>query len=579
MATKVFAYRSIKLFVLISIFLIIFSSCDIVDAITDVFNGGSDLNSVQVEVNEVIDAQEKVGLIIDDLFTSGMDTDAVKDSLASYFTKEDSVERVWINRQGVAVEYKSGIRGGIFFSPFTDLSAGKVVAKTQSNREHKETLDKDIVSLISPKKMILLASGDSEFDEWFTIESDSRNALKRIGFKNFEVKKNNGAELKFYKNLSEYGVVHFSGHGWPWPAFHDDPRGDFKDIYLLTGEKVDKITDKDDEGYIKEETKDQLLIGLYCIIEDKKLVYSQNRIWVSPQYIIDNNTFNADSTVVYGSFCYSFLGGWPLLVNDANAEVYVGYSNSVFPNKDADWAKGYYYDLTATHNDEPMTVEFWYKALVEGKTHYYIDGNDRVEVKYHGNKDFEFWKEDEPEVLEFTRFDLSYNLEVKWATFCAVGAVDWDYSWTTQTSAWYPNPLELIKSGNTYSGSCEYRFSPNPLARSYSVSITFTLRDQDNTITQNGQTNIASSVECIMRTVPGDTPWYISEWKLSMTDVEYFVNNNGDISLSIRGEETCDHISLEYKEGCSPDVGGGFQYLAPPRCSDETARLSISLSN
>lgn len=42
MVTKIFAYRSVRLFVLFSIFLLILSSCDIVDAITDIFNGEDD---------------------------------------------------------------------------------------------------------------------------------------------------------------------------------------------------------------------------------------------------------------------------------------------------------------------------------------------------------------------------------------------------------------------------------------------------------------------------------------------------------------------------------------------------------
>ena len=42
MTTKTLIYGSMKLFILISTFLIILSSCDIIDAITDIFNGEDD---------------------------------------------------------------------------------------------------------------------------------------------------------------------------------------------------------------------------------------------------------------------------------------------------------------------------------------------------------------------------------------------------------------------------------------------------------------------------------------------------------------------------------------------------------
>ncbi|MBU1698866.1 MAG: hypothetical protein KJ970_13695 [Candidatus Eisenbacteria bacterium] len=190
-------------------------------------------------------------------------------------------------------------------------------------------------------------------------------------------------------------------------------------------------------------------------------------------------------------------------------------------------------------------------------------------------------KEESLEILEYAQVGFAYKLEMGLEHICGNSQpTSPNYHWENHTVTDYPNPIKLVKNGNTYSGSWEYMDDPtNPLLRTHSGSITFTLRDNENIITQNGQTNIASSVELIIKSVPGDQLWYISQWTLTMTDVEYFVSNQGNRQFNISGQETCNHISLEWRSGCNPDGGGGFEYTAPPRCSNDDARVSIGLSN
>lgn len=569
MTTKTRAHLFIKLFVLISTFLIVLSSCDIIDLITDEFKGNDDeLDTPQMEINDVIDIQNNAGSIIDNLFSTGLDTVAVKDSLASFFRNDDSVENVWVNPEGVAVEYKNGLRGGIFFSPFTNSNAGKLNTKESKTKEKQIKLDKDVVPLISPKKTILLDSSYEEFQGQHTVFGDSNADLEKIKLDGLIQKKDNDAKLSEYKNLSRYGIVHFLGHGWAWPVEPD--KTGFSEVYLLTGEEV---TDSDivNNKYTGDEAKKVLLVGLYCYSKDN-IEYKQNRVWISPQFISDNNTFNNDSTAVYGGFCYSYEGGWPNeIVNSAKAEVYVGYTWSVAVEEDAKWARVYYDDLCGTQMDNPMSVYDWYHALemINDQDSYISYTNKKgheVAVNYYGNKDFQFWKEDEPEILEFNKVCISYNLETDWSHTT-------DYVWQEWGFCFSPIQLNLSKSGNTYSGSYTGHSSWNP-GSAYSGSITFTLKDDENTITSNGQTNTANSVEFTFKNADDSSvQWY--ELTITMTDVEYSVNNDGDIGLFITGSETCNHISFQSN---NVDTFGTNTYTEDFKCRDNS-KLTIGFSN
>lgn len=186
---------------------------------------------------------------------------------------------------------------------------------------------------------------------------------------------------------------------------------------------------------------------------------------------------------------------------------------------------------------------------------------------YQGNNTVELIiKLEKPEILEFNKVCFNWALETDWSNRT-------DDIWQTWGFCFSPISLKLTKSGNTYSGTYAGHSSWNP-GSAYSGSITFTLRDDKNTVTANGQTNIANSVEFTFKnTRDGTQMWY--EYKITMTDVEYNVDIDGNIGFQINGLETCDHISFEHDD---VDSFGTHTYIENFKCTDDS-RLTIGFKN
>lgn len=172
------------------------------------------------------------------------------------------------------------------------------------------------------------------------------------------------------------------------------------------------------------------------------------------------------------------------------------------------------------------------------------------------------------EVLKFTKVCFDWALETNWSHHPSD-----HYSWQEWGFCYSPIILELTKSGNTYSGSFEGHSWWNP-GSAYSGSISFTLRDDENTETLNGQTNIASSVEFTFKNTRDESVmWY--DYVITMTDVEYSVKSNGDFGFYVIGVETCDHITFETND---VDSFGTHNYVVDYNCQ-AGSRMSIGFNN
>ncbi|MCP5061394.1 MAG: hypothetical protein GY936_02900 [Ignavibacteriae bacterium] len=182
--------------------------------------------------------------------------------------------------------------------------------------------------------------------------------------------------------------------------------------------------------------------------------------------------------------------------------------------------------------------------------------NITVKMKVKGNQ----------EVLTFTKVCFDWALENRWSNRT-------DYLWQEWGFCFSPIVLELAKSGNTYSGSFEGHSWWNP-GSAYSGSITFTLRDNENTVTLNGQTNLATSVEFTFKNTRDESVmWY--DYIITMTDVEYSVKSNGDLGFYVSGIETCDHITFATND---VDSFGTHNYVVDYNCQ-AGSRMSIGFNN
>ena len=112
-------YSYFRKFLFIFSVLFLLSGCDIVDTI---FGSGDDNTDLSIQQEQalttVLTLQEDASDIMENLFPSWLDTLSVIDSLANFFLSDTSIQNVWPDSEGVAVDYNSGISGGIFIRRF-----------------------------------------------------------------------------------------------------------------------------------------------------------------------------------------------------------------------------------------------------------------------------------------------------------------------------------------------------------------------------------------------------------------------------------------------------------------------------
>ncbi|MFC2119168.1 hypothetical protein ACFLSY_11050 [Bacteroidota bacterium] len=568
-------YRLVKLILIAVTTSLIIVSCNEIDGY---INGNSNnADSQQKEIDEVVEIQNNAGTLIENLFSSGADTVMVKDSLASFFLNDNSVKNVWINSQGIAVEYENGIRGGVFLSPANnEKGIGGLMDSSILGKNGKNS-SKEIVPLVSPPEALFIGAGNAEFQEDITIVQSSNPNLEKINVSQFNTKYDTDAGLMEYKNLSNYGIVHLSGHGYAWPVDPDKP--DFKEVYLLTGLEVsntDIITNK----YTLDQAKEDMLVVLYSYKKGTNK-YKKSRIWISPKFISDNNKFTEDSTSVYGSFCYSFCGGWPgEMVNSAKAEIYVGYDWSISASIDATFVNYYYSWVCDISKAEAQSAGDWYDKLVSVGLNSYINSkNHKVGIKYEGNSAFKFWKEGE--ILEYSKARIAYGLIWKYDNYCPPATGIPDPVWSDHGASHDLIDLTLNKSGNAYSGSWISHTSYYP-GYILTGSITFSLRDNEHTWSPDGQvqTNVATSVEYEIKWEPDAqlAPAMAFGWEITMTDVEFKMFQNGRREFWARGMETCNKVLFKYYETCSPYENGDLRRMSSFDCNENTY-VCVSVGN
>lgn len=392
MVTKVITYRFIKLFVRISTLLLILSSCDIIDSIFGPRETENPTDTQQQEINTVISIQNNTAAIMDNLFSSGLDILTVKDSIAKIFINDPSVKNVWINNEGIAVEYDNGIAGGIFIDRIKHKKAGKKSNQMIQEMTGKKYDNKDLRT-VKPINSIYVGSAMSEFwseDSLIIYGSRDHFAWASLPFFEYHAYTDNAATLEVYKSLYNFGVVHLSGHGWPWPVEPDSSKG-FKEVYLLTGQEVSINNIPNLIDYWADILAQDIAIIYY---DEAK----QNRCWIGPKFITTYNNFNTDSTstAIWGGFCYGFRGNWPKeLVNNRGAKAYISYDWSVYGEEDAEWAVDFYSDMCWQSVQTPYTIDMWYNNLVTSGKDFHLDDDDPTiitKIKYKGDPNFTFWQ-------------------------------------------------------------------------------------------------------------------------------------------------------------------------------------------
>ena len=322
----------------------------------------------------ILTTQENLNSTLTNLLAN-MDTTSALDSIRKLFLQDTSVASAYSDIQGVNVQYKNGMRGGIFINGDDEESGG--LSKIKNLPDYPKSLTKPQIVLPTSKAGIFINSHYYE-----------RSALlSRINFfdsfKNFLANQGYSADTVLYTSatldkfagLSSYGYIHIYSHGWAWPS-----RTNASEVYLLTGEKASEATTK---KYWNDIQSGNIKIAFVRQT-------ASNTYWINPAFFTKYNNFQNSGSLIYGGFCHSFRGTWAnQLVTNAKAKVYLGYDWSVFTNFNIETSLDFLNMLTNYYTSGPITVGEYFN-LHNDPVRVWKD-NRWVTLIYNGASDFALW--------------------------------------------------------------------------------------------------------------------------------------------------------------------------------------------
>jgi hypothetical protein len=304
---------------------------------------GDDHNKELKKIDSLITTQSDYSDTLNVLFTH-LDSTVAKDSLVKILLADPNVQTAQTSSQGIAIQYTNGMRGGVFLNS-EDLG-GPVPPEDSPKLGKNLGGNPGLGHKPSSKKTIFLNPSYWERQEYadpLTATADA--GFAKIGFDAFEKYVNDQCTIDKFTALEGYGVVHIYSHGWAWPN-----KNAIQEVYLLTGEAYSSASPTL-EKYLDEVQSGKILMGDY-----HNAIY----YWISPSFFAAHNNFSDDTTLVYGGFCYSELGGWrDTLIQVAKAGGYVGFDWHVWTSWNALWARSMYQQLCDTSKASSMNLGDW----------------------------------------------------------------------------------------------------------------------------------------------------------------------------------------------------------------------------
>lgn len=282
-------------------------------------------------------------------WSKSMDSLSAIEKLHQFFLSNPNVSYAVVTDQGIDVEYKNGIRGGIVLNT---QDSGYITGNSLKLCPDVTNEGSEVKSAASNKKMILIEAAYDEFKLFTdnTIRQHSAN-LPKVNY-DFVFFKGDEATLERYTRLSGYGIIELASHGFNWSG----PKGECTDIYMETGDTLHT-----DMQYLEDLSNQNIIIPYH----DKK-----TRYWIRDKFITSHNDFSNDTILFYGSFCYSNRGTWPSIQKTFANGVYVGYDFAVKAQWDSKWAINLIYFLSDTTKHPLKDIKDWMQDSAISKYYY-----------------------------------------------------------------------------------------------------------------------------------------------------------------------------------------------------------------
>ncbi|HKK64155.1 MAG TPA: hypothetical protein VJ951_16435 [Bacteroidales bacterium] len=501
-----------------------------------------------------METQAEASVLKNKLFSSGLDTLEVIDSLHVFFDVQKNVLAVESDSQGVAVDYENGVSGAIFFGVFnyeTKDGDGKYEYKSaksnQSDLKNSEVNDVIYPTFKNPRTIYFDgAYSQKDFKENNDkVLSVAEESFSKVGLNAFESFFDDDATVDVLKTLQDYGLVHITGHGY----YRSKNIGvnKAKLTYLLTGElaTVEKTFNKHFDDILEK----NIIIVTY---------HGENRYAVSPEFISKYNQFPDEGVFVYLGICNGRRGNWDReLVNNNGVETSVGYIRPVVQSKESYWVSEMYRKMCNTSLDEPLTIyECGYELFKERKYYIDLDHNHNtvfVGIKPYGNPDFVFW---EPAAKISKVWMGIQNMEIKYEAECIERPLP-DNQQLSHTIDQFIESANLVKTDNGYVLTWQDvpYWNVDETHTVMSGLLEFRLRNEEMTqvVGKNYAENIAEDVHLEMhwRSIgPSDLGWdymYLGQTSEAVYREYEFAN---EIRLFVDGEETCNNSFYYHNQEC-----------------------------
>ncbi len=470
------------------------------------------------EVSEVVLNPQKERYELFTTLLSSMDTTSALNEVLNEFIEDPNVDWAKAGRQGIAVQYKNGIRGGLLVNPLNSPEyTGTETLKLAAELKSAENYSNFKKTVPESKKAIFIAPTYTEFEIASEILVENYDDyLPKIGYEPIEVIKDTFATFDKFTNLNEYGVIHFSSHGVAWPD-----ENNIEEVFLLTGQKYSQAFHNEYAG----EIANGGVIGI---------IYSDdvNEVFINVDFIINRNDFKNTDQLIFGEFCYSGLGNWPEMLNDAGVSGYFGFDWSVSSRYSALWNILLMRYLTNTDVTIANSTLDWMNNTV---AKYYWDDNigRYVSITYLGLSDLALFDPEDIESPPWTKCGVQVDVLGHYSESSEGSTDEYDsessfYSWEAYTGSF---------SANTFTGT---------YSRSYGTTY----------VVSGNISAVLSFDNSIIETLTW-TEERISSQGSGSTVTESFTVENIPEAWSevfqIQGEDVCDHIESLTSELNSDD--------------------------
>lgn len=315
--------------------------------------------------------QDSVGQRVVEWLAQTDTTAALNSGIRLLMDADDLVDTAFTTEQGIAIQFKNGMQGGIMIDAKDGLPLN--IAQTKK-REAPGTLNKPAGSHPEASHTLFLCPIYDERQEIAdSLMASAEANLAKAGYNEFTKYLGSNCTLQTFRQLDNFGFIHIYSHSFVWPGNEDQ-----QEVYLMSGEKVATV----------DET-------LQTAIEENRLavIYVPGQgstYFLAPSYLNPENNLTYESPLVYLGFGNGFNSEWQeKFLYMLHAGACIGYDWYISAEQNLHWAGDLYGLMGDTSQVSHITLQEWHNSI---DTSYQYDESHGTSIEYFGPDDFYIWR-------------------------------------------------------------------------------------------------------------------------------------------------------------------------------------------